>query len=174
VVGIDNLRTGAMANIAHLRDRDFEFIRHDVTRYIDVEGHVDYILHFRQPGEPGGLPGAADPDAEGGLARTHNALGSPRPKGAKFLLASPRGSTADPLVHPQDESYWGNVNPDRTGGVYDEAEAAREAIPLVLPPGYHGLDTAIVRIFNTYGPRMRLHDGRASRVHVAALRGRGL
>ena len=160
VVAIDNLRTGAMGNIAHLRDRDFEFIRHDVTRYIDVEGHVDYILHFASPASPVDYLELPIQTLKVGSLGTHNALGLAKAKGAKFLLASTSEVYGDPLVHPQDESYWGNVNPIGPRGVYDEAKRFAEAITLAYHR-YHGLDTRIVRIFNTYGPRMRLHDGRA-------------
>ncbi|HET9268269.1 MAG TPA: UDP-glucuronic acid decarboxylase family protein [Vicinamibacterales bacterium] len=160
VVAIDNLRTGAMANIAHLRDRDFEFIRHDVTRYIDVEGHVDYILHFASPASPVDYLELPIQTLKVGSLGTHNALGLAKAKGAKFLLASTSEVYGDPLVHPQDESYWGNVNPIGPRGVYDEAKRFAEALTLAYHR-YHGVDTRIVRIFNTYGPRMRLHDGRA-------------
>jgi len=160
VVAIDNLRTGAMGNIAHLRDRDFEFIRHDVTRYIDVEGHVDYILHFASPASPVDYLELPIQTLKVGSLGTHNALGLAKAKGAKFLLASTSEVYGDPLVHPQEESYWGNVNPIGPRGVYDEAKRFAEAITLAYHR-YHGLDTRIVRIFNTYGPRMRLHDGRA-------------
>jgi dTDP-glucose 4,6-dehydratase len=160
VVAIDNLRTGAMGNIAHLRDRDFEFIRHDVTRYIDVEGPVDYILHFASPASPVDYLEIPIQTLKVGSLGTHNALGLAKAKGAKFLLASTSEVYGDPLVHPQDESYWGNVNPIGPRGVYDEAKRFAEAITLAYHR-YHGLDTRIVRIFNTYGPRMRLHDGRA-------------
>ena len=160
VVAIDNLRTGAMGNIAHLRDRDFEFIRHDVTRYIDVEGPVDYILHFASPASPVDYLEIPIQTLKVGSLGTHNALGLAKAKGAKFLLASTSEVYGDPLVHPQDESYWGNVNPVGPRGVYDEAKRFAEAITLAYHR-YHGLDTRIVRIFNTYGPRMRLHDGRA-------------
>jgi dTDP-glucose 4,6-dehydratase len=171
VVAIDNLRTGAMANIAHLRDRDFEFIRHDVTRYIDVEGHVDYILHFASPASPVDYLELPIQTLKVGSLGTHNALGLAKAKGAKFLIASTSEVYGDPLVHPQDESYWGNVNPIGPRGVYDEAKRFAEAITLAYHR-YHGLDTKIVRIFNTYGPRMRLHDGRAVPAFMSqALRG---
>jgi len=160
VVAIDNLRTGAMGNIAHLRDRDFEFIRHDVTRYIDVEGQVDFILHFASPASPVDYLELPIQTLKVGSLGTHNALGLAKAKGAKFLLASTSEVYGDPLVHPQDESYWGNVNPIGPRGVYDEAKRFAEALTLAYHR-YHGLDTRIVRIFNTYGPRMRLHDGRA-------------
>jgi dTDP-glucose 4,6-dehydratase len=171
VVAIDNLRTGAMANIAHLRDREFEFIRHDVTRYIDVEGHVDYILHFASPASPVDYLELPIQTLKVGSLGTHNALGLAKAKGAKFLLASTSEVYGDPLVHPQDESYWGNVNPIGPRGVYDEAKRFAEALTLAYHR-YHGLDTRIVRIFNTYGPRMRLHDGRAVPAFMSqALRG---
>jgi dTDP-glucose 4,6-dehydratase len=171
VVAIDNLRTGAMANIAHLRDRDFEFIRHDVTRYIDVEGAVDYVLHFASPASPVDYLELPIQTLKVGSLGTHNALGLAKAKGAKFLIASTSEVYGDPLVHPQDESYWGNVNPIGPRGVYDEAKRFAEAITLAYHR-YHGLDTKIVRIFNTYGPRMRLHDGRAVPAFMSqALRG---
>ena len=171
VVGVDNLRTGAMANIAHLRDREFEFIRHDVTRYIDVEGHVDYILHFASPASPVDYLELPIQTLKVGSLGTHNALGLAKAKGAKFLIASTSEVYGDPLVHPQTESYWGNVNPIGPRGVYDEAKRFAEAITLAYHR-YHGLDTRIVRIFNTYGPRMRLHDGRAVPAFMSqALRG---
>ncbi len=160
VVAIDNLRTGAMANIAHLRDRDFEFIRHDVTRYIEVEGQVDFVLHFASPASPVDYLELPIQTLKVGSLGTHNALGLAKAKGAKFLIASTSEVYGDPLVHPQDESYWGNVNPIGPRGVYDEAKRFAEALTLAYHR-YHGLDTRIVRIFNTYGPRMRLHDGRA-------------
>ena len=171
VVGIDNLRTGAMANIAHLRDRDFEFIRHDVTRYIDVEGHVDFVLHFASPASPVDYLELPIQTLKVGSLGTHNALGLAKAKGAKFLIASTSEVYGDPLVHPQNESYWGNVNPIGPRGVYDEAKRFAEAITLAYHR-FHGLDTRIVRIFNTYGPRMRLHDGRAVPAFMSqALRG---
>jgi dTDP-glucose 4,6-dehydratase len=171
VVAIDNLRTGAMANIAHLRDRDFEFIRHDVTRYIDVEGPVDFVLHFASPASPVDYLEIPIQTLKVGSLGTHNALGLAKAKGARFLLASTSEVYGDPLVHPQDESYWGNVNPIGPRGVYDEAKRFAEAITLAYHR-YHGLDTRIVRIFNTYGPRMRLHDGRAVPAFMSqALRG---
>ena len=149
-----------MANIAHLRDRDFEFIRHDVTRYIEVEGPVDFVLHFASPASPVDYLELPIQTLKVGSLGTHNALGLAKAKGARFLLASTSEVYGDPLVHPQDESYWGNVNPIGPRGVYDEAKRFAEAITLAYHR-YHGLDTRIVRIFNTYGPRMRLHDGRA-------------
>jgi dTDP-glucose 4,6-dehydratase len=171
VVAIDNLRTGAMVNIAHLRDRDFEFIRQDVTRYIEVEGKVDYVLHFASPASPVDYLEIPIQTLKVGSLGTHNALGLAKAKSARFLLASTSEVYGDPLVHPQDESYWGNVNPIGPRGVYDEAKRFAEAITLAYHR-YHGLDTRIVRIFNTYGPRMRLHDGRAVPAFMSqALRG---
>jgi dTDP-glucose 4,6-dehydratase len=171
VVAIDNLRTGAMANIAHLRDRDFEFIRHDVTRYIDVEGPVDLVLHFASPASPIDYLELPIQTLKVGSLGTHNALGLAKAKGARFLLASTSEVYGDPLVHPQPESYWGNVNPVGPRGVYDEAKRFAEAITLAYHR-YHGLDAKIVRIFNTYGPRMRLRDGRAVPAFMSqALRG---
>jgi dTDP-glucose 4,6-dehydratase len=171
VVAIDNLRTGAMANIAHLRDRDFEFIRHDITRYIDVEGPVDLVLHFASPASPVDYLELPIQTLKVGSLGTHNALGLAKAKRARFLLASTSEVYGDPLVHPQPETYWGNVNPVGPRGVYDEAKRFAEAITLAYHR-YHGLDTKIVRIFNTYGPRMRLHDGRAVPAFMSqALRG---
>ena len=160
VVAVDNLRTGAMANIAHLRDRDFEFIRHDVTRYIEVEGPVDFVLHFASPASPVDYLELPIQTLKVGSLGTHNALGLAKAKGAKFLIASTSEVYGDPLVHPQDESYWGNVNPNGPRSVYDEAKRYAEAVTMAYHR-YHKVETRIVRIFNTYGPRMRLHDGRA-------------
>jgi dTDP-glucose 4,6-dehydratase len=171
VVGIDNLRTGDLANIRHLRDRDFEFLRHDVTRYIDVEGGVDFILHFASPASPIDYLELPIQTLKVGSLGTHNALGLAKAKNAKFLLASTSEVYGDPLEHPQRESYWGNVNPIGPRGVYDEAKRFAEAMTLAYHR-YHGVDTRIVRIFNTYGPRMRLRDGRAVPAFMSqALRG---
>jgi dTDP-glucose 4,6-dehydratase len=160
IVGIDNLLTGDLANIAHLRDRDFHFIRHDVTRYIDVEGPVDYVLHWASPASPIDYLELPIQTMKVGSLGTHNALGLAKAKRAKFVLASTSEVYGDPLEHPQKETYWGNVNPIGPRGVYDEAKRFAEAITLAYHR-YHGVDTKIVRIFNTYGPRMRLRDGRA-------------
>ena len=160
VVGIDNLRTGDLANVAHLRDRAFELIRHDVTRYIDVPGQVDFVLHFASPASPIDYLELPIQTLKVGSLGTHNALGLAKAKGARFLLASTSEVYGDPLEHPQKETYWGNVNPIGPRGVYDEAKRFAEAITLAYHR-YHGIDTKIVRIFNTYGPRMRLRDGRA-------------
>ena len=160
VVGIDNLLTGDLANLAHLRDRDFQFIRHDVTRYIDVAGPVDYVLHWASPASPIDYLELPIQTLKVGALGTHNALGLAKAKGARFVLASTSEVYGDPLEHPQRETYWGNVNPIGPRGVYDEAKRFAEAITLAYHRT-HGVDTKIVRIFNTYGPRMRLHDGRA-------------
>ena len=171
VVAIDNLRTGDLANIRHLRDRDFEFLRHDVTRYIDVEGPVDFVLHFASPASPIDYLELPIQTLKVGSLGTHNALGLAKAKQAKFLLASTSEVYGDPLEHPQTETYWGNVNPIGPRGVYDEAKRFAEAMTLAYHR-YHGLDTRIVRIFNTYGPRMRLRDGRAVPAFMSqALRG---
>ena len=160
VVGVDNLRTGDLANLQHLRNRAFEFIRHDVTRYIDVDGAVDVILHWASPASPIDYLELPIQTLKVGSLGTHNALGLALAKSARFVLASTSEVYGDPLEHPQRETYWGNVNPIGPRGVYDEAKRFAEAITFAYHR-YHGLDTRIVRIFNTYGPRMRLHDGRA-------------
>jgi dTDP-glucose 4,6-dehydratase len=171
VVGIDNLLTGDMGNIAHLRDRDFEFIRHNVTRYIDVDGPVDFVLHWASPASPIDYLELPIQTMKVGSLGTHNALGLAKAKGAGFMIASTSEIYGDPLEHPQKESYWGNVNPIGPRGVYDEAKRFAEAMTTAYHR-YHGLDTKIVRIFNTYGPRMRLHDGRAVPAFMSqALRG---
>jgi dTDP-glucose 4,6-dehydratase len=160
VVGIDNLVTGDMANVAHLRGRDFQFIRHDVTKYIDVEGRVDAVLHWASPASPIDYLELPIQTLKVGSLGTHNALGLAKAKSARFVLASTSEIYGDPLEHPQKETYWGNVNPIGPRGVYDEAKRFAEAITLAYHRA-HGVDTKIVRIFNTYGPRMRLRDGRA-------------
>jgi dTDP-glucose 4,6-dehydratase len=160
VVGIDNLLTGDMANVAHLRDRDFQFIRHDVTRYIDVDGDVDYVLHWASPASPIDYLELPIQTLKVGSLGTHNALGLAKAKNARFVLASTSEVYGDPLEHPQRETYWGNVNPIGPRGVYDEAKRFAEAMTLAYHR-FHSVDTKIVRIFNTYGPRMRLRDGRA-------------
>jgi dTDP-glucose 4,6-dehydratase len=160
VIGIDNLLTGDLANIAHLRERDFQFIRHDVTHYIDVEGPVDFVLHWASPASPIDYLELPIPTLKVGALGTHKALGLAKAKKATFLLASTSEVYGDPLEHPQKESYWGNVNPIGPRGVYDEAKRFAEAMTVAYRR-YHGVDTKIVRIFNTYGPRMRVNDGRA-------------
>jgi dTDP-glucose 4,6-dehydratase len=160
VVGIDNLLTGDLANIAHLRDRDFQFIRHDVTQYIEVEGPVDFVLHWASPASPIDYLELPIPTLKVGALGTHKALGLAKAKRATFLIASTSEVYGDPLEHPQKETYWGNVNPIGPRGVYDEAKRFAEAMTVAYRR-YHGVDTKIVRIFNTYGPRMRVNDGRA-------------
>ncbi len=160
VVGIDNLLTGDLANIAHLRDREFEFIRHDVTNYIDVPGDVDFVLHWASPASPIDYLELPIPTLKVGALGTHKALGLAKAKGAAFVLASTSEVYGDPLEHPQKETYWGNVNPIGPRGVYDEAKRFAEAMTVAYRR-FHGVNTKIVRIFNTYGPRMRVNDGRA-------------
>jgi dTDP-glucose 4,6-dehydratase len=171
IVGIDNLLTGATANIAHLANRDFVFIKHDVTNYIYVEGPVDAVLHWASPASPIDYLELPIPTLKVGALGTHKALGLAKEKRARFVLASTSEVYGDPLEHPQKESYWGNVNPIGPRGVYDEAKRFAEAMTTAYHR-YHGVDTKIVRIFNTYGPRMRLHDGRAIPAFMSqALRG---
>src|ERR671918_197106 len=160
VIGIDNLLTGDMANLAHLRDRSFQFIRHDVTRYIDIDGHVDYVLHWASPASPIDYLELPIQTLKVGSLGTHNALGLAKAKNARFVIASTSEVYGDPLEHPQKESYWGHVNPIGPRGVYDEAKRFAEAMTVAYRR-YHKVDTKIVRIFNTYGPRMRIRDGRA-------------
>jgi dTDP-glucose 4,6-dehydratase len=160
VIGIDNLLTGDLANIEHLHGRPFEFVRHDVTRYIDVPGDVDAVLHWASPASPIDYLELPIQTLKVGSLGTHNALGMALAKRARFVLASTSEVYGDPLEHPQRESYWGHVNPIGPRGVYDEAKRFAEAMTFAYHR-YHGLDTRIVRIFNTYGPRMRLRDGRA-------------
>jgi len=160
VVGIDNLLTGATENISHLVNRDFSFIKHDVTNYIYVDGPVDFVLHWASPASPIDYLELPIPTLKVGALGTHKALGLAKAKGARFVLASTSEVYGDPLEHPQKETYWGNVNPVGPRGVYDEAKRFAEAMTMAYHR-YHGVDTKIVRIFNTYGPRMRLNDGRA-------------
>ena len=171
VVAIDNLLTGSTRNIAHLANRDFTFIKHDVTNYIFVEGPVDAVLHWASPASPIDYLELPIPTLKVGALGTHKALGLAKEKKARFVLASTSEVYGDPLEHPQKESYWGNVNPIGPRGVYDEAKRFAEAMTTAYHR-YHKLDAKIVRIFNTYGPRMRLHDGRAVPAFMGqALRG---
>ena len=174
VVAIDNLSTGDLANIAHLADRDFRFIEHDVSNYIGVDGPVDAVLHWASPASPIDYLERPIPTLKVGALGTHNALGLAKAKRARFVLASTSEVYGDPLEHPQTERYWGNVNPIGPRGVYDEAKRFAEAMTTAYRR-YHGIDTKIVRIFNTYGPRMRVRDGRAVPNFIAqALRGENL
>src|SRR6187397_2164927 len=160
VIGIDNLLTGNMGNIAHLANRDFLFIKHDVTNYIHVDGPVDAVLHWASPASPIDYLELPIPTLKVGALGTHKALGLAKAKNARFIIASTSEVYGDPLEHPQKETYWGNVNPVGPRGVYDEAKRFAEAMTMAYHR-YLGVDTKIVRIFNTYGPRMRLNDGRA-------------
>src|SRR5215217_1632805 len=171
VIGIDNLLTGDTANIAHLANRDFVFIKHDVTNYIYVEGPVDAVLHWASPASPIDYLELPIPTLKVGALGTHKALGLAKEKKARFVLASTSEVYGDPLEHPQKETYWGNVNPIGPRGVYDEAKRFAEAMATAYHR-YHKVDAKIVRIFNTYGPRMRLNDGRAVPAFMSqALRG---
>jgi dTDP-glucose 4,6-dehydratase len=173
VTAIDNLITGDIQNIAHLQgDENFRFVKHDVTEYIYIEGPVDYIYHFASPASPIDYLKLPIQTLKVGSLGTHKALGLAKNKGARFLLASTSEVYGDPLVHPQPESYWGNVNPVGLRGVYDEAKRFAEAMTMAYQR-YHGLETRIVRIFNTYGPRMRINDGRAIPAFISqALKGK--
>ena len=174
VVGIDNLLTGDVANIAHLANRDFRFIEHDVTNYIFLDGPIDFVLHWASPASPIDYLDVPIQTLKVGALGTHKALGLAKAKNATFVLASTSEIYGDPLEHPQKESYWGNVNPIGPRGVYDEAKRFAEAMTTAYHR-YHGLDAKIVRIFNTYGPRMRVRDGRAVPNFIAqALRGEDL
>ena len=160
VTCMDNLITGSVDNISHLQDSRFSFINYDVTNYIYINGDVDYILHFASPASPLDYMEYPIQTLKVGSLGTHKVLGLAREKGARFLLASTSETYGDPLVHPQNEDYWGNVNPVGPRGVYDEAKRFAEAMTMAYHR-YHKVDTRIVRIFNTYGPRMRIKDGRA-------------
>jgi dTDP-glucose 4,6-dehydratase len=160
VVCVDNLVTGRMENIAHLADRaDFRFVRHDVSRPFEIEGQVDYVLHFASPASPIDYLELPIQTLKVGSLGTHNTLGLAKAKKARYLLASTSEVYGDPKEHPQKETYWGNVNPVGPRGVYDEAKRFAEAMAMAYHRA-HGLEVRIVRIFNTYGPRMRLRDGR--------------
>ncbi len=175
VIGMDNLITGSLDNISHLESEPrFDFVEHDVTQFIDITGDLDGVLHFASPASPVDYMELPIQTLKVGSLGTHNALGLSLAKGATFLLASTSEVYGDPLVHPQPESYWGNVNPIGPRGVYDEAKRFAEAMTTAYRR-YHGVDTRIVRIFNTYGSRMRPGDGRVvSNFIVQALLGRGL
>jgi dTDP-glucose 4,6-dehydratase len=175
VVAMDNLITGDLRNIEHLfKLKEFEFYHHDVTKFIHVPGRLDYILHFASPASPIDYLKIPIPTLKVGAMGTHNCLGLAKSKGARILVASTSEVYGDPLVHPQPEEYWGNVNPVGPRGVYDEAKRYMESITMAYH-NFHGLETRIVRIFNTYGPRMRLNDGRALPAFIGqALRGEDL
>jgi dTDP-glucose 4,6-dehydratase len=171
VIGIDNLITGDLANIAHLAGRDFVFVKHDVTNFIHVDGPVDIVFHWASPASPIDYLEWPIPTLKVGALGTHKALGLAKAKGARFVIASTSEVYGDPLEHPQKETYWGNVNPVGPRGVYDEAKRFAEAMTMAYHR-YHRVDAKIVRIFNTYGPRMRIKDGRAVPNFISqALRG---
>jgi dTDP-glucose 4,6-dehydratase len=160
VICVDNLETGSLQNVEHLRGESFTFMNHDITAHLEVEGPVDLVYHLASPASPIDYLRLPLQTLKVGSQGTHNALGLAKWKRARFLLASTSEVYGDPLIHPQPETYWGNVNPIGPRGVYDEAKRYAEALTMA----YHrqqGVDTCIVRIFNTYGPRMRPHDGRA-------------
>ena len=175
VIGMDNLITGSMSNIAHLQDnQNFRFVNHDVCEHIVIEGDLDYILHFASPASPIDYLKIPIQTLKVGALGTHNALGLARAKNARILVASTSEIYGDPLVHPQTEDYFGNVNTIGPRGVYDEAKRYLESITMAYQR-YHGVDTRIIRIFNTYGPRMRLNDGRVIPAFMGqALRGEDL
>ncbi|MBK7682122.1 MAG: SDR family oxidoreductase [Bacteroidetes bacterium] len=175
VVGMDNLITGDLKNIEHLfKLKEFEFYHHDVSRFVHVPGQIDYILHFASPASPIDYLKIPIQTLKVGSLGTHNLLGFARVKNARILVASTSEVYGDPTVHPQTENYWGNVNPIGPRGVYDEAKRFQEAITMAYHT-YHNLETRIVRIFNTYGPRMRLNDGRVLPAFIGqALRGEDL
>ena len=161
VIAMDNLLTGSLDNISHLFPRpNFTFHHHDVTKFIHIPGDLDYILHFASPASPVDYLKMPIQTMKVGSLGTHNCLGLAKDKGARIVVASTSEVYGDPLVHPQTEDYWGNVNPIGPRGVYDEAKRFQEAMTMAYHT-YHGVNTGIVRIFNTYGPRMRLNDGRA-------------
>ena len=175
MIAMDNLITGDMSNIDHLIGRqDFEFHHHDVSNYVHVSGDLDYILHFASPASPIDYLKMPIQTMKVGSLGTLNCLGLARAKGSRILVASTSEVYGDPLVHPQTEDYWGNVNPVGPRGVYDEAKRFQEALTMAYHT-YHGLETRIVRIFNTFGPRMRLDDGRVLPAFISqALRGEDL
>lgn len=175
VIGMDNLLTGTLDNIEHLFSLDrFEYYHHDVSKFVHVPGQLDYILHFASPASPIDYLNMPIQTLKVGSLGTHNLLGLAKEKNSRLLIASTSEVYGDPLVHPQTEDYWGNVNPIGPRGVYDEAKRFQEAITMAYHT-YHGLETRIVRIFNTYGPRMRVNDGRVLPAFFSqALRGEGL
>ncbi|TDH27914.1 SDR family oxidoreductase [Segetibacter sp. 3557_3] len=175
VIGMDNLITGDLRNIEHLfKLEDFEFYHHDVSKYIHIPGSLDYILHFASPASPIDYLKIPIQTLKVGSLGTHNCLGLAKSKNARILVASTSEVYGDPLVHPQNEEYWGNVNPVGPRGVYDEAKRFQEAITMAYHT-FHNVETRIIRIFNTYGPRMRLNDGRALPAFIGqALRGEDL
>ena len=175
VIGMDNLLTGSLSNIEHLFPlQEFSFYHHDVSKFIHVPGPLDYILHFASPASPIDYLKMPIQTLKVGSLGTHNCLGLAKAKKARVLVASTSEVYGDPLVHPQHEEYWGNVNPVGPRGVYDEAKRFQEAITMAYH-NFHGLETRVVRIFNTYGPRMRLNDGRALPTFIGqALRGEDL
>ncbi|MBT4127795.1 MAG: SDR family oxidoreductase [Nitrospina sp.] len=160
VICMDNLLTGSLLNIKHIKNDRFNFIEHNVTNFINIDGPLDYILHFASPASPIDYLEHPIPTLKVGSLGTHNVLGLAKKKKSVLLIASTSEVYGDPLIHPQREDYWGNVNPVGPRGVYDEAKRFAEAITMAYHR-YHNIDTKIVRIFNTYGPRMRLNDGRA-------------
>ncbi|MFZ2900979.1 MAG: UDP-glucuronic acid decarboxylase family protein [Saprospiraceae bacterium] len=175
VIGMDNLLTGDIANIEHLFPlKEFEYYHHDVTKFVHVPGDLHYILHFASPASPIDYLKMPIQTLKVGALGTHNLLGLAKAKGARILVASTSEVYGDPLEHPQSEEYWGNVNPVGPRGVYDEAKRFLEAITMAYH-NFHKVDTRIVRIFNTYGPRMRVEDGRALPAFFSqAIRGEGL
>ena len=175
VIGMDNLITGDLRNIEHLFAlKEFEFYNHDVSKFVHVPGKLDFILHFASPASPIDYLKIPIQTLKVGSLGTHNLLGLAKSKGARILVASTSEVYGDPTVHPQNEDYWGNVNPIGPRGVYDEAKRFQEAITMAYHT-YHGVETRIVRIFNTYGPRMRLNDGRVLPAFIGqALRGEDL
>lgn len=175
VIGMDNLITGDLRNIEHLfKLEHFEFYHHDISKFIHVPGELHYILHFASPASPIDYLKIPIQTLKVGSLGTHNCLGLAKAKGARILVASTSEIYGDPMVHPQNEEYWGNVNPVGPRGVYDEAKRFQEAMTMAYHT-FHGVETRIVRIFNTYGPRMRLNDGRALPAFIGqALRGEDL
>lgn len=175
VIGMDNLLTGNLKNIEHLFPLEqFEYYHHDVSKFVHIPGNLDYILHFASPASPIDYLKMPIQTLKVGSLGTHNLLGLAKSKQARILIASTSEVYGDPLVHPQTEEYWGNVNPVGPRGVYDEAKRFQEAITMAYHT-YHGLETRIVRIFNTYGPRMRMEDGRVlPAFFTQAIRGEGL